>query len=118
MLSFTHTIIFVSDMPRSVAFYRDVLGLALRFDSEWWSEFETGATRLCLHKANTGEPGTPTARGTCHIGLAAADLDAFHVRMLAAGTHVVEAPKMQEFGARMATYADPDGLCINVAELH
>lgn len=118
MLSFTHTIVFVSDMQRSVAFYRDTLGLPLRFDSEWWSEFETGGTRLCLHKANPGEPGVPTARGTCHVGFAAPDLDAFHARMVSAGARVVEPPKMQEFGARMATYADPDGLCINIAEPH
>lgn len=118
MLAFTHTIVFVSHMQASVAFYRDTLGLVLRFDSEWWSEFETGSTRLCLHKANPGDPGQSTARGTCHIGFAAKDLDVFHARMVAAGARVIEEPRMQEFGARMATYADPDGLLINVAEPH
>ena len=34
----------VSDMSRSVAFYRDTLGLVLKFESPGWSEFETGGT--------------------------------------------------------------------------
>jgi catechol 2,3-dioxygenase-like lactoylglutathione lyase family enzyme len=33
MVKFSHAIIFVSDMARSIAFYRDVLGLPLRFES-------------------------------------------------------------------------------------
>jgi catechol 2,3-dioxygenase-like lactoylglutathione lyase family enzyme len=33
MADLSHTIIFVSDMARSVAFYRDILGLPLRFES-------------------------------------------------------------------------------------
>jgi lactoylglutathione lyase len=41
----------VSEMPRSVAFYRDTLGLRLKFESPGWSEFETGATTLALHAA-------------------------------------------------------------------
>ncbi len=112
----THTIVFVSDMPRSVAFYRDTLGLPLRMESEWWSEFETGPTLLCLHKANPGSPGQPTSRGTCHVGFSTPDLDAFHAAMAAAGVRVVEEPRMQDFGVRMATYADPDGLLLNVSE--
>ena len=39
----------VSDMSRSVAFYRDILGLPLKFQSPGWSEFQTGATTLALH---------------------------------------------------------------------
>ena len=39
----------VSDMGLSVAFYRDTLGLRLKFESPGWSEFETGATTLALH---------------------------------------------------------------------
>jgi hypothetical protein len=29
-------------MTRSVAFYRDILGLSLKFESPGWSEFQTG----------------------------------------------------------------------------
>ena len=36
-----YAIVFVSDMTRSVIFYRDVLGLPLRFESPGWTEFAT-----------------------------------------------------------------------------
>ena len=36
-----YAIVFVSDMNRSVSFYRDVLGLPLRFESPEWTEFAT-----------------------------------------------------------------------------
>ena len=41
----SYAIVFVSDMGRSVAFYRDVLGLPLKFETPHWTEFATdGAT--------------------------------------------------------------------------
>ncbi len=40
-----YCIIFVSDMERSVSFYRDVFGMPLKFASLEWTEFATeGAT--------------------------------------------------------------------------
>jgi len=36
----------VSEMGRSVVFYRDTLGLSLKFETSGWSEFQTGATTL------------------------------------------------------------------------
>jgi len=40
-----YAIVFVSDMRRSVSFYRDTVGLPLKFESPHWTEFETdGAT--------------------------------------------------------------------------
>jgi catechol 2,3-dioxygenase-like lactoylglutathione lyase family enzyme len=38
----SYAIVFVSDMQASVAFYRDVLGMPLRFESPNWSELATG----------------------------------------------------------------------------
>ena len=34
-----YAIVFVSDIKRAVSFYRDVLGLPLRFESPEWTEF-------------------------------------------------------------------------------
>jgi catechol 2,3-dioxygenase-like lactoylglutathione lyase family enzyme len=71
----------VSDMSRSVAFYRDILGLSLKFESPEWSEFQTGATTLALHlkRARVGgegrAPPEPLA-GTCSIGFSVEDLAA------------------------------------------
>ena len=47
-----YVIKFVADMDRAVTFYRDVLGLPLKFHSSGWSEFVTGETILALHPAS------------------------------------------------------------------
>jgi lactoylglutathione lyase len=112
----------VSDMNRSVAFYRDVLGLALKFESPGWSEFQTGATTLALHlgRASAGGGGRPAAGpvpGTCSIGFSVADLAATHRELTARGAPFVMPPTEQvNEGIRLAVCVDPDGLAISFAE--
>ena len=47
-----YVIEFVADMDRAVKFYRDTVGLPLKFQSPGWSEFATGETTLGLHPAS------------------------------------------------------------------
>lgn len=113
-----YAIVLVSDMGRSVAFYRDVLGLPLRFESPGWTEFATEGATLVLHPAEGGAgTGGPDAEhaGACRPGLRVEDLGAFHERVTARGVRCVEAPR-EVFGARVALYADPDGLVFAVGE--
>ncbi len=51
-----YAIDFVSDMKRSVSFYKDVLGLPLRIESPRWIEFATTGATLALHA--TEEPAS------------------------------------------------------------
>ena len=53
---FRYVIKFVADMNRAVKFYRDTLGLQLKFESPGWSEFVTGETTLALHPASEKSP--------------------------------------------------------------
>ena len=50
-----YAIVFVSEMKRSVWFYRDVMGLPLKFESPDWTEFATEGATLALH-ASEGSP--------------------------------------------------------------
>ena len=110
----------VTDMARSVAFYRDVLGIALRFDSPGWSEFDTGTTTLALHLAPAGaghgaQPG-PTA-GTCSLGFTVDDVDATYAELQSRGARFVMPPMNQpEEAIRLAVCVDPDGLAISFAQ--
>lgn len=112
----------VADMSRSVAFYRDVLGLSLKFESPGWSEFQTGATTLALHLVHAsgqgkGQAPREPAAGTCLMGFSVADLAATHRELVARGAHFVLAPVEQvNEGIRMAVCVDPDGLAISFAE--
>jgi len=114
----SYAIVFVSDMKRSVAFYRDVLGLPLKFDSPEWSEFATDGATLALHRAEkTAEPetGTELPAGHCRPGLAVPDLEVFHARMMEHAVICTQQPK-DLFGSKIAQYLDPDGLAISVSE--
>ena len=117
-MNVNYSIIFVSDMTRSVAFYRDVLGLPLRFETPHWTEFATGGATLALHASDepaaTGEPGRE-APGSCRPGFSVPDLDAFHQTMLSRGVTCLQTPK-NVFGAQIAQYVDPDGLALSVSQ--
>jgi lactoylglutathione lyase len=114
-----YAIVFVSDMKRSVAFYRDVLGLPLKFESPEWSEFITGGATLALHlgASSTSVKDDPkqVLAGRCRPGLSVPNLDEFHQRMVARKVPCTHPPK-EVFGARIAQYVDPDGLAISVSE--
>jgi lactoylglutathione lyase len=114
-----YAIVLVSDMKRSVAFYRDVLQLPLKFESPSWSEFATEGATLALHASDAAGAGADdplnVPPGRCRPGLSAPDLDEFHRRMVENNVTCVQEP-MHVFGARVAQYLDPDGLAISVGE--
>lgn len=114
-----YAIVFVSDTDTSVAFYRDVFGLPLKFETPEWTEFSTAGATLALHKAKGAlqiEAGQESsAPGQCRPGIIVEDLDAFHSQMVERGATCVQAPK-DVFGARIAQYLDPDGLAVSVSE--
>ena len=41
-MQLSYAIKYVADMGKAIAFHRDVLGLELKFESPFWSEFATG----------------------------------------------------------------------------
>jgi catechol 2,3-dioxygenase-like lactoylglutathione lyase family enzyme len=49
-----YAIVFVSDMKHSVSFYRDKLGLPMRYESPAWTEFATDGATLALHVTTIG----------------------------------------------------------------
>ena len=67
-----YSIVFVSDMTRSVAFYRDVVGIPLKFETPEWTEFMTDGATLALHKGDAVPPDMDSASaeqaGQCRAG--------------------------------------------------
>lgn len=98
-----YAILHVGDMSAAVAFYRDTIGLSLRFESPFWSEFDTGEATLALHPASERHPA-----GTVRLGLGAPDLAAFHRQAAAAGVVFTMEPAMQR-GVMMARFLDSEG---------
>jgi catechol 2,3-dioxygenase-like lactoylglutathione lyase family enzyme len=105
-----YAIKFVSDMDAAVAFYRDTLGLNVRFQSPFWSELDTGETTLALHPASA-----ENAAGSVQLGLGTGDLDHFHAETQAKGI-VFTSPPTDMHGTRIARFRDPEGAEISISE--
>ncbi len=102
-MKLAYVIKYVEDMDKAVAYFRDRLGLELRFQSPGWSEFSTGETTLALHAASGSHPA-----GSSSIGFNADDLDAFYRRAKNAGVEFTAEPT-ETFGRRIARFKDSEG---------
>ena len=100
----SHVIEFVADMDTAVKFYRDVIGLPLKFQSPEWSEFATGETSLALHPSSDGKPA-----GSVELGFHVDNLPTFHQEMSAKGVKFSMPPTKQEYGRMLAQFVDADG---------
>ena len=49
----------VDDMARSVAFYRDKLGLSVKYESPDWVELDAGNVTIALRRLGSGPEGRP-----------------------------------------------------------
>ena len=107
------TIVYVTDMDASLAWYQRLLPqAALVSSSPYWSELALGETAsLALHSAKS------VSRGS-QLGLAlTADrpLEAIHDDLAAWGVEIVDGFEEQPFGRSMLI-SDPDGLPIQINE--
>jgi len=109
-MRFNYAIKFVSDMDVAVAYYGDALGMTLLSQSPFWSEFDTGETKLALHPASEHNPA-----GSVQLGFGTTDIDDFHAAAQAKGI-VFTSPPTDVHGTRIARFRDPDGTEISVSE--
>jgi lactoylglutathione lyase len=118
-----YTMIVVSDMDRSVEFYRDKLGIPLKFQSPEWTEFATGTTTLALHGGGVPAQGPPQGdpskqAGSCSIGFNVEDVDKTYAELQEKGIRFVMPPTQREGeGIKLAVAIDPDGLPVSFAQL-
>ena len=94
---------FVADMDMAVRFYRDTLGLPLKFQSPEWSEFATGDVTLALHPASERKPA-----GSVELGFHMEGLEKIHAQTAAGGLRFVTEPR-REHGILLASFLDSEG---------
>jgi len=104
-------ILYVQDMSAQVAFYRGVLGLAVRqpqgvqdFSQVYWTELETGACVLALHAGGQRRFGQDAPK----IVFRVSDLQTARQAMLDRGVPVGEA-RSPAPGVWVCDAADPEG---------
>jgi catechol 2,3-dioxygenase-like lactoylglutathione lyase family enzyme len=105
-------ILYVADVPASLAFWSALLGRPAVEQTETFALLPLGGgTKLGLWKVGDVEPtATTTGGGTeiCFTVGSATEVDATHVDWAARGLAILQAPTEMEFG-RTFTAADPDG---------
>lgn len=97
----------VSDVDRSVAFFRDTVGLPLDFaDAQFgYASFATPGARFAVVQSPEGEAeGRHTG-----VGFVVDDLDAAHAALAEKGVVFTRPPTREPWGGYMAIFADPDG---------
>lgn len=99
----SYAIRYVGNMDRAIEFYTVELGLTLRFQSPFWTEFETGPTTLALHPASADHPA-----GTCQLGFGVPDVRGFYAQK-SARSLVFTAPPAELHGRTVARFQDSDG---------
>jgi lactoylglutathione lyase len=110
------TIILVSDLPRSVHFYRDLLGLPQVAETRDWAEFRLGDTRIALQAG--GDPTLAdhqSAAGHINLSFEVEDVVEAYEILKAAGVSFIRPPAEQDFGF-LAVFTDPDGREIMIVE--
>lgn len=135
-----HTGIVVTDMERSLAFYRDELGLSVTSDQLESGEFvdtilsmpgtsvrtvklaaREGPTLVELLEFRDGSPpetpGDLRRIGATHAALTVDDLDSLFERLRAGGTPFLSEPRVSVDGrARVCFCTDPDGTPLELVE--
>jgi catechol 2,3-dioxygenase-like lactoylglutathione lyase family enzyme len=113
----------VSDLPRTTAFYRDVLGLAARRAGPEVAFFEMGRTWLALYPAHllAQDAGvSPEGEGFPRFALAhntrdREGVDALLAQVATGGGRVVKPGQPTDWGGYAGYFADPDGFLWEVA---
>jgi catechol 2,3-dioxygenase-like lactoylglutathione lyase family enzyme len=109
--------VLVSDLARSVAFYRDKLGFYEVDGGEGNLVLASGETRLVLRQAT--DLGTVNRR-LVHLNLEVADIDAMYAELKANGIRFTYRPKPVNQSARLelwaAAFQDPDGHGIAITQ--
>jgi lactoylglutathione lyase len=106
--------IVVRDMERSVAFYRDVLGLKLLFHQDNWSQFDAGNILIGLHPEGEEVKVSPTTGMS--IGIYVDDVDKAVAEIRRRLARIAVGPRPEPFG-RWALLFDPDGYSIQIIEM-
>ena len=106
-------ILLVSDMDKSMKFYRDVLELPVKNTSAEWVEFFSSGTVLALHPSKNK---TRTKNSGVLVGFMVSNLESVAQKLKDKNVEFFKKPKEESFG-KHAIIVDPDGHLISIAEM-
>lgn len=106
-------ILLVSDMDKSMKFYRDVLELPVKSTSPEWVEFFSSGTVVALHPSKNK---TRTKNSGVLVGFMVSNLESVAKNLKDKKVEFFKEPTEESFG-KHAIIVDPDGHLISIAEI-
>jgi lactoylglutathione lyase len=115
-----YVILFVADLERSVAFYRDVIGVPFKLEGDGYVEFATKGTKFGLYARDrldelTGQGAESPGQPGGEVVFLVEDVDAEAERLRAAGVTILKGPVDRPWGHRTVHVQDPDGFVVELA---
>lgn len=114
-----YVIQYVDSLSRSVAFYRDVIGLRVRIEGDGYVEFDMENTKFSLFERSKLPEliGREAGNAPCgEIGFLIDDVDAEAERLRGLGAEILSGPVDRPWRERTLHIADPDGNVIEFAQ--
>ena len=126
MVTFSHTILYVKDIPKALVFYKDVFGIEPKFihESNQYAELATGATTLAFASESLAAYNLPNgyvphdinkAPLACEIVFTVSNVQEWYDKALKAGAHALAAPQQKPWGQVVAYVQDPNGVLVEIA---
>ena len=107
-------ILLIENMEKSVTFYRDILGMKIKHESQDWVEFvnENGRAVLALHPKRTSSSESPNML----VGFTVNDIESVCKQLEEKGVKFYKKLTEESFG-KHAIIQDPDGHLISIADI-
>lgn len=113
------TNICTEDLQKSKTFYTELLGLQVKYDSDWYvqmtpidnPEMEYGLIRRDHELVPEAYRSNPTGM---YVTFVVPDVDASYEKALSMGLDIVQAPRNEFYGQRRFLTTDPAGCLIDI----
>jgi len=120
----SHVFLLVSDLARSVQFYRQLLERVPVSEDTRHARFELGKVSLTVHEDLTPAElsawkvdALPERRGWgVYLTFPTDDLEEAYRRLARTGAEILTTPKVTPWGTRMFTAKDPDGYLLELCQ--
>ncbi|SDW14442.1 VOC family protein [Paenibacillus sp. CF384] len=120
----TEITLFVEDLNRSKAFYKETFKLAILFEDDACAVFDYGNTYInLLNQSNANELVEPAPVGRSGDGarfqftIQVPDVDRVCEELKERGVQLLNGPITRPWGRRTACFADPDGHMWEIAQV-
>ena len=109
--------VFCYDFSKCLSFYKDTIGLPLKFGNQdkGWAEFDVGGLSLAIEELDTDDQKSISLVGRfIGLSLEVDDITKVYEELKIKGVEFTSAPEQQPWGGILAHFKDPAGNIITL----